>query len=73
LKQYNIKTKLAKLRPPANYTKQQPLVGEVNANFFADRVSHVVSVTDPLRRILGFLRRNRYFIFQVAPQFYSRS
>jgi hypothetical protein len=30
------------------------------------------SVTDPYGPILGFLDRNRYFFFQVAPQLYSR-
>jgi hypothetical protein len=39
---------------------------------FADRGCHVVSVTDPYGRILGFLDRSRYFFFQVAPQLYSR-
>jgi hypothetical protein len=38
---------------------------------FADRGSHVASVTDPYGRILGFLDRSRYFFFQVAPQLYS--
>jgi hypothetical protein len=38
---------------------------------FADRWSHVVSVTDPCRRLLGFLDRSRFF-FQVSPQLYSR-
>jgi hypothetical protein len=38
----------------------------------ADRECHVVSVTDPYCRILGFLDRSRYFFFQVAPQLYSR-
>jgi hypothetical protein len=28
--------------------------------------------TDPRRRILGFLDRNRYYLFQAAPQFYFR-
>jgi hypothetical protein len=28
---------------------------------FADKECHVVSVTDPFGRILGFLDRNRYF------------
>jgi hypothetical protein len=32
----------------------------------ADRAYHVVKVTDPYGRILGFLDRNRYFFFQVA-------
>jgi hypothetical protein len=30
----------------------------------------VVSVKDPYGSILGFLDRNRYFFFQVAPQLY---
>jgi hypothetical protein len=34
---------------------------------FADRGCHVVSVTDPYGRILGFIDQNRYFFFQVAP------
>jgi hypothetical protein len=32
---------------------------------FADRGCHVVSVTNPYGRILGFLDRRRYFFFQV--------
>jgi hypothetical protein len=40
---------------------------------FADRGCHVVSVTDPYGRILGFIDRIRYFPFQVAPQLCSRS
>jgi hypothetical protein len=39
---------------------------------FADRECHVVSVTDPYGRILGFLEQNRYFFFQVALQLYPR-
>jgi hypothetical protein len=39
---------------------------------FADIGYHVVSVTDPYDRNLGFLDRNRYFFFQVAPHLYSR-
>jgi hypothetical protein len=38
---------------------------------FADRGCHMVSLTDLYGRILGFLDRNRYFFFQVAPQLYS--
>jgi hypothetical protein len=38
----------------------------------ADRGCHVVSETDLYVRIIGFLDRNRYFFFQVAPQLYSR-
>jgi hypothetical protein len=36
---------------------------------FVDIECHVVSVTDPFGRILGFLDRSRYFFFQVAPQY----
>jgi hypothetical protein len=39
---------------------------------FADRRCHVVSVTNPYGRNLGFLDRSRYFFFQAAPQLYSR-
>jgi hypothetical protein len=39
---------------------------------FADRGCHVVSLTDPCGRVLGFLDRSRYFFFQTAPQLYSR-
>jgi hypothetical protein len=46
-------------------TERSPLVGEV------DRGCHVVGVTDPCGRIIGFLDRSRYFFFQVAPQLYS--
>jgi hypothetical protein len=38
---------------------------------FADRWCHVISVTDPYGRILGFLDWSRYFFFQVASQLYS--
>jgi hypothetical protein len=40
-------------------TERPPLLGEVVANFFADKGCHVVSVTDPYGRILGFLDRSR--------------
>jgi hypothetical protein len=42
-------------------TEQPPLVGEVISNLFGDRGCHVVSVTDPYCRILGFLYRSLYF------------
>jgi hypothetical protein len=29
-------------------------------------------MTDPYCRILGFLERSRYFLFQVAPRLYSQ-
>jgi hypothetical protein len=37
-----------------------------------DRECCVVSTTNPYGRILGFLVRSRYFLFQVATQFCSR-
>jgi hypothetical protein len=46
-------------------TERPPLVSEVSANFFVDRWCHVVSVTNPHGRILGFLDRSRYYFFQV--------
>jgi hypothetical protein len=52
-------------------TERPPLVDEVSVKF-ADRECHMVSVTDPYGRNLGFVDRNRYFFFQVAPQLYSR-
>jgi hypothetical protein len=39
---------------------------------FEDIGCHVVSVTHPYGRILGFLDRRHYFVFKVAPQLYSR-
>jgi hypothetical protein len=41
-------------------TERPPLVGEVIANFWA-KGCHVVSVTGPYGRILGFLDGSRYF------------
>jgi hypothetical protein len=38
---------------------------------FADRGCHVVSVTNPYGRILGFLDQSRYYFFQVAPLFHE--
>jgi hypothetical protein len=53
-------------------TERQPLVDEVITNFFADKGCHVVSVTDPYGRILGFSRQELLLFYQVAPQLYSR-
>jgi hypothetical protein len=39
---------------------------------FADRRFYVLSLTESYGRILGFLDRSRYFLFQVAHQFYWR-
>jgi hypothetical protein len=47
------------------------LVGKVSSNFW-DRGCYLVSMTDPYGHILGYLDRNHYFFFQVAPQLYAR-
>jgi hypothetical protein len=52
-------------------TERSPVVREVTTKF-ADRMCHVVSVTDFYGRIFGFLDRSSYFFFQVAPRLYSR-
>jgi hypothetical protein len=36
------------------------------------RGCRVISATDPYGRILGFLNQSRFFLFQAAPQLYSR-
>jgi hypothetical protein len=43
-------------------TERPPLIGEVIANFFADRGCHVVSVTDPYGRIPDFSTRAATFL-----------
>jgi hypothetical protein len=69
----NKKTK--KLRGPsprANYTDRATRLSAKLVPTFVDRGCHVISVTDPCGRILGFLDQSHYFFFQVAPQLYSR-
>jgi hypothetical protein len=39
---------------------------------FVDTGCHMVNVTNPYGRVLGFLDRRGYYFFQVAPQLYSR-
>jgi hypothetical protein len=57
----------------ANYTDRATTASRLSkCQLFVDRGCHVVSVTDPYGRFLGFLERSRYFAFQVAPQLYSR-
>jgi hypothetical protein len=53
-------------------TERPPLLGEVSANFFADRRCYVVRAADPHGLILVFIDRSRYYVFQVAPQLHSR-
>jgi hypothetical protein len=60
------KTPLRGISPRANYTDR--CLSAKLLPTFADRGCHVVIVTAPYGRILGFLERSRYFFFQVAPQ-----
>jgi hypothetical protein len=55
------KTKLHGLSPQANYTDRATALSAKWLPTFADRGCHVVSVTDPYGRILGFLDRSSYF------------
>jgi hypothetical protein len=66
------KNSMASVRKRTIPTERPPLFSEDSANFFADRGCHVVSVTNPYGRILGFLDQSRYCFFQVAPHLYSR-
>jgi hypothetical protein len=59
---------MASVRKRTILTERSPFVSEVSANFFC----HVVSVTNPYGRIVGFLNRGRYYCFQVPPQLHSR-
>jgi hypothetical protein len=53
--------RLTQLQLRMQHLTELSLVSEVSANFFANRGSHVVSVTNPYGRILGFLDRSRYY------------
>jgi hypothetical protein len=56
------KTRLRGLCPRANYTNRTTAAcRRSDGQLFADSGCHVVSVTDPYNRILGFLDRSRYF------------
>jgi hypothetical protein len=56
------KTKFHGLSPRANYADRATAACRRSAcQLFADRGCHVVSVTDPYGRILGFLDKSRYF------------
>jgi hypothetical protein len=56
------KEKLHGLSPLANYTDRATAAcRRSDGLLFADRGCHVVSVTNPYGRILGFLDRSRYF------------
>jgi hypothetical protein len=65
------KNSLASVRKRTIPTERLPFVREVSANVLRKEVCHVVSVTNPYGRILGFLDLSRYYFFQVAPQLYT--
>jgi hypothetical protein len=54
--------KIRGMSPRGNYTNRATATGEISDSF-CDYRCHVVSVTDPYGRILGFLDRSRYFFF----------
>jgi hypothetical protein len=57
--------KLHGLSPRANYTRTSDRrLSAKRLPTFADKGCHVVSVTDPYGRILGFLDRSRNFSFK---------
>jgi hypothetical protein len=57
-----LKAKLHGLSPRANYTDRATAAcGRSECQIFADRGCHVVSVTDPHGRILGFIDMRSYF------------
>jgi hypothetical protein len=56
------KNKLHGLSPRVNYTDRATAAcRRSDCQLFSDRGCHVVGVTDPYGRILGFLDRSRYF------------
>jgi hypothetical protein len=62
IKLKKLKTKLHGLSLQANYTDRATAAHrQSDCRLFADRGCHVVSMTDPYGRILGFLDRSRYF------------
>jgi hypothetical protein len=56
-----LKTKLHGLSPGANYTDRATAACRRSDCQLLRRGCHVVSVTDPYGRILGFLDKSRYF------------
>jgi hypothetical protein len=76
---YSIKVKkswqMKQTNSMALVRKQQPTDRHLSANLvttFADRGCRVVRETDPHGHILRFIDQSHYYIFQVAPQLYSR-
>jgi hypothetical protein len=60
--QIKANNKLRGLSPLANYTDRATAAcRRSHCQLFADRGCHVVGVTDPYGRIIGFLDRSLYF------------
>jgi hypothetical protein len=64
--EFKKKISLSWVRERTTPIERPPLVGEGSASF-ADRECHMLSVTYPYGRILGFLDRS-YFFLQVPVQ-----
>jgi hypothetical protein len=71
---YNLK-KIKKLWPESARELYRLSYGRLLVKLvptFADRGCRVVSITDPYCCVLSLLDGSRYFVFQAAPQLYSR-
>jgi hypothetical protein len=61
------------LSPRENYTERATAAcRRSDCQLFADRGCHVVRVTDPYGRILGFLDRSRYFLSSSSSVVFTR-
>jgi hypothetical protein len=67
----DVKEKLHGLNPRTNYIDRATAAcRRSDCQLFADIGCHVVNVTDPYGRILGFFRQEPLLYHQVAPQLY---
>jgi hypothetical protein len=67
------KKKLHDLSPRANYTDRATAAcWQSDCQHFADRGCHVVSLTDPYSRILGFLDRTAPFLSSSSSVVFTR-
>jgi hypothetical protein len=68
----SIENSVALIRERTIPTELPPLAGEISANFCGYMGCRLVNAAEPYGRNLGFLDWSSYFLFQVAPQLYSR-